>query len=531
MRKRPNEDDGLDKVPDAEFGAFEKNTKGFGMKMLQKMGYKHGMGLGKHGEGIVNPVEVKLRGKNTGLGFEEEESISKEVKIGGKESAATVARGPRKPKDSEDSSWKAELDELQASLRTGSTGKVKILDYSQGAGPRELNSLGEIRRFTRQSPEHIPELRHNLAHLVSNLTRDMEKCCLERTRLESDSKMLMAEQKRLEIEVQALEDNRIQFNRLKALSKTALQDDFFLWTQSFFSALNQVTQEQYLSLYFSLFVTSASHYLSLNCSNLEQCFQLLKLKSWTPEALHLDGHTLITPYEHLSQISLFPVVKKMAMSEEIPSKIASMVDLLPDRLLQIVGETLLLPKCNRFIDDGDLDQAKLWLPTLQSFLAMPHNTFTAETLYSSIRRAVIKNLDRSGKMDAVHETLLQWKPPVIPTREFDTILIRSVIPRLESFLEALVIDPSDQQTEALDSIFLFLDMIPPKVIGDFFARIIGPKLLVTLINWLESPGADYGEISEWYMAWKSILPPAILEAPAVDDIFSQLLTEMTKYLD
>lgn len=52
-----------------DFASFEKNTKGFGMKMLLKMGYKKGEGLGKEGEGIINPVEATLRPKKVGLGF------------------------------------------------------------------------------------------------------------------------------------------------------------------------------------------------------------------------------------------------------------------------------------------------------------------------------------------------------------------------------------------------------------------------------------------------------------------------------
>ncbi|CAN0838572.1 Zinc finger CCCH-type with G patch domain-containing protein [Linum grandiflorum] len=56
---------GSDKV-----GAFEVHTKGFGSKMMAKMGYIEGAGLGKDGQGMAAPIKAIQRPKSLGLGVE-----------------------------------------------------------------------------------------------------------------------------------------------------------------------------------------------------------------------------------------------------------------------------------------------------------------------------------------------------------------------------------------------------------------------------------------------------------------------------
>lgn len=51
-----------------DFAKFTKHSTGIGMKLMMKMGYLHGQGLGSDKKGIVNPVDVKLRPKQMGLG-------------------------------------------------------------------------------------------------------------------------------------------------------------------------------------------------------------------------------------------------------------------------------------------------------------------------------------------------------------------------------------------------------------------------------------------------------------------------------
>ncbi|XP_010913385.1 uncharacterized protein [Elaeis guineensis] len=60
----------------SKLGAFEEHTKGFGSKMMAKMGFVDGAGLGKEGQGMVQPIEVIKRPKSLGLGVQITPDIS-----------------------------------------------------------------------------------------------------------------------------------------------------------------------------------------------------------------------------------------------------------------------------------------------------------------------------------------------------------------------------------------------------------------------------------------------------------------------
>ena len=53
---------------DAYIGSFEKHTRGIGSKLMSKMSYE-GKNLGRHAQGIVEPIMVEERPKYLGFGY------------------------------------------------------------------------------------------------------------------------------------------------------------------------------------------------------------------------------------------------------------------------------------------------------------------------------------------------------------------------------------------------------------------------------------------------------------------------------
>jgi hypothetical protein len=60
------------------FGVYENHTRGIGSKLLLKMGYE-GRGLGKHVQGIFEPIVVEERPKYCGLGYEQRDGANSKV--------------------------------------------------------------------------------------------------------------------------------------------------------------------------------------------------------------------------------------------------------------------------------------------------------------------------------------------------------------------------------------------------------------------------------------------------------------------
>ncbi|KAI0079346.1 TFP11-domain-containing protein [Panus rudis PR-1116 ss-1] len=206
---------------------FSKLSGSFGARMLEKMGWQAGMGLGTSGEGIVTPVESKLRPKGMGLafkGFTEKTAQSKaearrrgevvsddeeEFKPKSKKAQAKAQKERseawKKPKKTRKKVEHKTYEEILAEAgHEAPSGVGQIIDAT-GATPREVSSLADVAKASwtpTADPTRLPELRHNLRLITEACKSDLDGLAREAKALEERKRWVKQEDERLRKQVE-----------------------------------------------------------------------------------------------------------------------------------------------------------------------------------------------------------------------------------------------------------------------------------------------------------------------------------------
>ncbi|KAH6589633.1 hypothetical protein BASA50_009890 [Batrachochytrium salamandrivorans] len=243
--------------PDKDFAKFERYTKGFGSKMLAKMGYVPGKGLGSGGEGITAPIDVKLRPSGMGLGHggfdERTETVKREMEDKAENSNDARDQDPSRPrkggKEEKRDGWKRSSagqkksakplfktaqDVLleQASLNSSkgestipsAVQPTKIIDMTSKQ-PRVLTSMSQASQGSASSigpnmSGRIFELRHNML-LITDLNRS------DLLHISSNIKIETSHKGRAESDIKSLqvlvEDEKLRLGRLERIRELVMK--------------------------------------------------------------------------------------------------------------------------------------------------------------------------------------------------------------------------------------------------------------------------------------------------------------------
>ncbi|CAB1322050.1 unnamed protein product [Coregonus sp. 'balchen'] len=540
-----------------DMGTWEKHTKGIGQKLLQKMGYIPGKGLGKNAQGILNPIEAKLRKGKGAVGAYGNERTKQSLQdfpreLGQWRRDPVGGGGKKKPKYSyrtvEELKANGKLAGRTTQTPAGELAQVKVIDmtgreqkvyysYSQMTNklsvPEEA-PMSVAAREQKTSGFALPELEHNLQLLIDLTEQDILQSS-RRLQHERDVVVTLSHessslQTRLGTErdaIQRLEAVLQLVDRFQS-GETAPGSDFF---------------EEYKTLGLGDLAAAVVHPLIREKLRTwdplkDSSYGLEEVGQWrailesgqlhhanAPEA-HMD------PYHRLLWEVWIPVLR-VCVSGWQPRMVGPMVDcvevwapLLPLWILNYLLEQLIFPRLQREVDSWNplTDTVPIhswlhpWLPLLQSRL---------EPLYPPIRSKLANALQRWHPSDGSARLILQPWRDVFTPGAWEAFMVKNIIPKLALCLGELLINPHQQQMETFNWVLDWEGMLSPSSLVSLLDKHFFPKWLQVLCSWL-SNSPNYEEITKWYLGWKSMFSDAVLAQPLVKDKFNEALDIMNR---
>ncbi|KAF6729605.1 Tuftelin-interacting protein 11 [Oryzias melastigma] len=566
-------------------GNWEKHTKGIGQKLLQKMGYQPGKGLGKNAQGIVNPIEAKVRKGKGAVGAygnertqqslqdfpvvdseeEEEKEFQKELGQWRKDPAGSAAK--KKPKYSyktaDELKAKGKIVSRSMAPSAGELAQVKVIDmtvrepkvyysYSQIANKHSVPDEATPAMSTRDQKGAgfaLPELEHNLQLLIDLTEQDILQSA-RRLQHEKDvvvslSHESRALQSRLDAEqdaIQKMEAVLALVERFPSGESPPGEGPSLQECAQIFETLQTDYYEEYKTMGLADLAVAVVHPLLKE-----------KLHSWEPlkdsaycledigqwRAI-LESRDLRTsgpdsnmdPYHRLLWEVWIPVMR-VCVSGWQPRMVGPMVDcvtlwapLLPQWILDHVLEQLVLPRLQREVDNWnpltDTVPIHSWV---HPWLPLLHSRL--EPLYPPIRSKLANALQRWHPSDASARLILQpWKT-VFTVGAWEAFMVKNIIPKLALCLEELVINPHQQQMEPFHWVMDWEGMLSPSSLVSLFDKNFFPKWLQVLCSWL-SNSPNYEEITKWYLGWKGLFSDVLLTQPLIKEKFNEALDIMNR---
>ncbi|CAH1799129.1 unnamed protein product [Owenia fusiformis] len=571
---------------DDQFGNWEKHTSGIGLKLLAKMGYEQGKGLGKNHQGIATPVEAfKRKDTKATIGYHGSERTQRSLKdfpqqVDSEEEEdkqfqqqlSQWKKAPEANKKLKPKYTYKTADEVitkggkKKSVKQSHLSKVKVIDMT-GKEQRVLSgyraissrhdrpdesSSEEEEIIDRKKPKkafEMPELMHNLnilvdmaeeeiiendrklkyeRDLVVNLKYEhekMEKLCEEEAKQLKKINELFAIVSSCEARTKEECENRISLDECADIF-TELQEQYYEEYKIY--DLNSLA----VAMVFPLVKTYFDNWEPLKNNKVG----LLTIQKWKniledPNRRFTHSQSSMDAYERLMWEIWMPFLRAVIQkqwsvrdSDSLIELLENWMPVLPQWILNNILEQQVMPKLNEEVEN--------WDPTTDT---MPIHAWLhpwlpllgerLQPLYASIRHKLSKALSQWHPSDPSAKMILTPWVKVFKRGHLDAFLVKNIVPKLLQCMQEFVVNPHQQQLDPWNWVMSWHDMLPITSMTTILEKAFFPKWLQVLATWLAS-NPDYNEVTKWYQGWKTMFSDALKAEPIVKDKFKLALSYM-----
>eukprot|EP00048_Salpingoeca_helianthica_P019190 m.244530 g.244530 ORF g.244530 m.244530 type:complete len:836 (-) comp31532_c0_seq1:43-2550(-) len=557
---------------DKDFGKWEQHTKGIGMKLMMKMGFQPDKGLGVAGQGIVRPIEVKVREKGRALQEEGERTTQSRKDFpteGDRNKAEKDAKAQwrvepgqrrRKPKYSYKTAEELAADGALKASNTATPAplaqKTKVIDMT-GAQTRVLESYDALRAGTHMpalaavdSRVPMPELQHNIAQLVEIAAGDIQRVSARLRREKAASNGLGYDGKELREKV--ARENRTATHLREIINVLTPCVDNPSMSQDQCLKVFNVLQTHYPEEYTLYGLASLAPALAFPVVKRtlttwqplvdpDGCAALLE--TWRPLLESEDGRAgagverVMDPYEQMLWDYIVPPVRTALSSTWAPRTPAPALTLLlalrvfvPTWLWDYLRTQVVLPRLSREVEvwDPRRDPVPIhqWLQPWAAILGPD-----LATLYPPVRFKLAACLQAWHPSDPSALAMLKPWRGVWSTTDFAVFLSRTIVPKLTQAVKDMSIDPRRPQLDALAWVATWRPMLTLTDVVSIFETGFCNRFLTTLREWLQSPTANLEDVAQWYEQWKGQFDEELQAQPALRGCFNRALDLMEQAMD
>lgn len=571
-------------VPEKEFGSWERHTKGVGMKLMQKMGFEVGKGLGKNKQGITTPVEaVKRKGKAT-IGYYGPERTERSLKDfpvqdkdeeEAKEFQEQLSQWKKEPKQGKKKKLNYVYKTAQEAIDSGGKktkgvkgqmSQVKVIDMTgkeqrvltgyhtisqRHDRPDEDDDMSVLAPQDKAAAFSMPELMHNLNILVDMSEEDIiqndrklkhEKDLVVNMKYEKERLDTLCDQEAKQIE---------KLSKVLELIETCNQ-------RSNPGCDNPITLDECVIIFKVLqneFFTEYKMY-DLESLAIALVFPLMRehLKNWDPmkepkrgldalrewkilleDSSHHDfskDQSNMNVYQRLIWDIWLPHIRTAVLKwnvrdcDPLIELLETWMPMLPPWVFENIQDQLVLPRL--------LQEVENWNPLIDT---MPIHSWLhpwlplmgdkLEPLYAPIRHKLANALTNWHPSDASAKVILQPWVGVWKEGHMEVFLRKNILPKLAMCMQEFPISPHQQVLEPMNWVSAWTEMIGVRHMAVMLEKTFFPRWLQVLCTWLGNM-PNYDEVTKWYLGWKGLFSEKYLQHPGIKEQFSKALDMMNR---